>query len=333
MKVTVIVPTLHGGEPLRACLDSLDRQTFPGFEVIVVDNSAGHAAKDTGFVSPRVRILNNEENLGFGAAMNLGIAAGDSEFVAALNDDAAPHPQWLEALVCAISERYEIGMCASKVILPGAEGLDSAGMLLCGDGSSKQRGHGEAPEKFGRSEDVLLPSGSAALYRRDMLVEVGGFDESFFLYCEDTDLGLRARWGGWECRFVAGALVDHRYSHSAGRASALKAFYVERNRLFVAAKNFPASMLWRAPFIALARYFWHAVYASKGKGAAGEFASSSAGGLKSMFSIVVKAHVACFREWRSLRAKRTAIRKRITPKQFAKLTEGHSIGARRVASL
>ena len=77
-----------------------------------------------------------------------------------------------------------------------------------------------------------MPSGSAALYRREMLEEIGLFDESFFLYCEDTDLGLRARWAGWECLYVPDAMVEHRYSHSAGKASALKAYYVERNRLF-----------------------------------------------------------------------------------------------------
>ena len=72
-----------------------------------------------------------------------------------------------------------------------------------------------------------------------MLEEIGGFDDDFFLYCEDTDLGLRARWAGWKCLYVPEAVVEHHYSHSAGRASPLKAYYVERNRLFVLVKNFP----------------------------------------------------------------------------------------------
>ncbi len=112
--------------------------------------------------------------------------------------------------------------------------------------------------EFDREEEVLLPSASAALYRRSMLEEIGLFDEDFFLYCEDTDLGLRARWAGWKCIYVPEAVVDHHYSHSAGRASRLKAYYVERNRLFVVAKNFPARMLWAVPFATLARYWWHA---------------------------------------------------------------------------
>jgi GT2 family glycosyltransferase len=88
-----------------------------------------------------------------------------------------------------------------------------------------------------------------------MLEEIGLFDESFFLYCEDTDLGLRARWAGWECLYVPDAVIEHRYSHSSGKASALKAFYVERNRLFVIFKNFPLLDLLLVPFYAMSRYW------------------------------------------------------------------------------
>ena len=104
-----------------------------------------------------------------------------------------------------------------------------------------------------------------------MLDEIGLFDESFFLYCEDTDLGLRARWAGWDCRYVPGAVVEHRYSESAGRASPLKAYYVERNRLYTIVKNFPAGMLWAAPFASVARYFWHMAAIVAGRGKAAEY--------------------------------------------------------------
>ncbi len=95
--------------------------------------------------------------------------------------------------------------------------------------------------RYCETREALFPSGSAALYRRKMLEEIGGFDDEFFLYCEDTDLGLRALWAGWKCFYVADAIVEHRYSHSAGRASALKAYLVERNRLYVAIEEFPCS--------------------------------------------------------------------------------------------
>jgi len=104
-----------------------------------------------------------------------------------------------------------------------------------------------------------------------MLDEIGLFDESFFLYCEDTDLGLRARWAAWECLYVPDAAVEHRYSHSAGKASGLKAYYVERNRLYLAVKNFPISDLLLAPFYSTIRYFWHFVFAMQGRGKAADF--------------------------------------------------------------
>ncbi len=128
-----------------------------------------------------------------------------------------------------------------------------------------------------------------------MLEEIGLFDEDFFLYCEDTDLGLRARWAGWKCLYVADAVVDHHYSHSAGRASALKAYYVERNRLFVIAKNFPAGMLLLAPFVTIARYAWHLRWMLVRRGAAARFREDEGGALLLVW-IAIRAHLACF--WR-----------------------------------
>ena len=324
--VTVVIPTLAAGDTLEACLESLSCQTFRDHEVIVVDNSGRK------IVEPRegVRIIHNSENAGFAAAVNQGIRDSAGEFVATLNDDAVAHPGWLAALVETIRERPEIGMCASQIRLHADKRLDSAGMLICGDGSSKQCGHLEPPEKNARRRHALLPSGCAALYKREMLDEIGLFDESFFLYCEDTDLGLRARWAAWECMYVPEAVVEHRYSHSAGRASALKAFYVERNRLYLLFKNFPDALLWRAPFYSLVRYFWHAVYAWKGEGKTAEFRQA---GNKGLVMSVIRAHIALCRNWRRLCRERKLIRRRLTAEQFRRLLRDYSISARKVAAL
>jgi len=326
--VTVIVPTLAAGEALDACLDSLDRQIFRDFEVIVVDNSGRNA------VQPRagVRVISNQNNVGFGAAFNQAFRASAATFLAILNDDATARPEWLESLLRAVEARPDVGMCASRVLLAGDGRLDSAGMLLCPDGSSKQRGHLEAPETYPRRQEVLLPSGSAAFYRRQMLEEIGLFDESFFLYCEDTDLGLRARWAAWECFYVPDAVVEHRYSHSAGRASALKAYYVERNRLFLAVKNLPMPDLLLAPFYSLARYFWHVWYAIEGRGKAADFklAGNSAAQLP---LIVLRAHLAMLRRLPTLSKQRRNRQQRLTPGQFHRLIRRFSISPRRVAEL
>lgn len=330
--VTVVVPTLAAGDTLAECLASLERQTFSDFEVIVVDNSGRKAAKAGG----RVLVIVNERNVGFGAAVNQAFRQSSARYLAVLNDDAAAEPRWLEALLGAIEPRPDVGMCASQVRLAGEAQagkavLDSAGMLLCGDGSSKQRGHGQPAELYTRKEEALLASGSAALYRREMLEEIGLFDESFFLYCEDTDLGLRARWAGWECLYVPEAQVEHLYSQSAGRASALKAYYVERNRLFVIFKNFPVADLALVPFYAIARYFWHFVYALGGWGKAAEFGRE--GSVLRLPWIVIRAHVELLARWRVVWRERRSIKRRLTARQFRRLMRRYAIGPREVAAL
>ena len=330
--VTVVVPTLAADDALAECLASLERQTFSDFEVVVVDNSGRCAVKAGVNGAGRVRVIANERNLGFGAAVNQAYRQSSARYLAVLNDDAAAEPRWLEALLEAIEPRPDVGMCASQVRLVGKGGvLDSAGVLLCGDGSSKQRGHGEAAGSYARTEEALLPSGSAALYRREMLEEIGLFDESFFLYCEDTDLGLRARWAGWECLYVPDGGVQHRYSQSAGRASELKAYYVERNRLFVIFKNFPLTAIALVPFYAMARYFWHFVYALGGRGKAAEFGRE--GSVLRLPWIVIRAHLELLARWRGVWHARRGMKRRLTARQFRRLMRRYAIGPRQVAAL
>lgn len=301
--------------------------------MIVIDNS-GQGLVRRNNLAPEARIIENARNAGFGGAINQGLRASTAPYLATLNDDAAPHPRWLESLVAALEKRPDAGMAASQVRLFGEDRLDSAGMLMARDGSSKQRGHGRTPDDFPVPEETLFPAGSAALYRRRMLDEIGGFDDLFFLYCEDTDLGLRARWAGWKCLYVPDAVVEHHYSHSAGGASPVKAYYVERNRLFVLAKNFPARMLWAAPFASLARYFWHAWYILQGRGSAARFRAEGNAGPR-MAWYVLRAHAALLGNLGRLLRQRREIRARarITPAIFRHLVACHSISARRLAQL
>lgn len=296
----------------------------------MVDNSGTRLAADCGFA----RVIHNERNVGFGAAVNQVFRATSAPYLATLNDDAAADPGWLQALVDAAEAKPHVGMFASRVMLAGTGALDSSGMLLAADGSSKQRGHGQVPETFSEMREAFFPSGSAALYRRAMLEEIGLFDEMYFLYCEDTDLGLRARWAGWHCLYVPEAAVEHRYSHTAGSASPMKAYYVERNRLYTAVKNFPAGMLWRVPFAACGRYFWHTISLLEGVGRTGAY--RAAGHDKWLLPFLVfRAHAATlFHLPRLVRERRRiAARRKLTPLEFQDLAKAHGISLREVASL
>jgi len=329
-----VIPTLSADRRLVECLDALKKQTHQGFEVIIVDNSAKGLVRSGEAGRRSAKIIESARNVGFGAAINLAFRESEAPYLAALNDDAAPRAEWMASLLAAAEAHPDAGMFASQVRFFGEEHLDSAGMVIARDGSSKQRGHLFPAVEFDREEEVLFPSASAALYRRPMLDAIGLFDEDFFLYCEDTDLGLRARWAGWKCIYVPEAVVDHHYSHSAGRASRLKAYYVERNRLFVVAKNFPARTLWAVPFATLARYWWHMRSVALGRGTAAQFRREGNSPLGLPW-IVMRAHWGLLRHAGLLWRKRREIRRqsKLSASAFVQLLRAHSIRTRRVAEL
>jgi GT2 family glycosyltransferase len=327
------VPTLSAGVVLRECVQALQQQHFAPFEIIIVDNSGTGLVRGGGVAHPAVKLIENEHNVGFGAAVNQGVAATSAPLIAVINDDAVASPEWLCSLVAVMESREDIGMCASQVRLLPGPGLDSAGMQIALDGSSKQRGHHAAPADYAQTEEVLFPSGSAALYRRSMLEQVGRFDEEFFLYCEDTDLGLRALRAGWRCVYVAGAVVSHRYSQSAGRASALKAYYVERNRLFVIVKNFPKRLLLLAPAASMVRYAWHLHALVKGHGITAEYARGATPIRLAWY--VIQAHLAACAAFPRLWSKRQASNRirRLSGSEFTRLILESRISLRQVAAL
>jgi len=332
--VTVVVPTLAGDAALLECLASLESQTLAGIQVVVVDNSGGGRARRLGADRFGFRLIENKVNVGFGAAINQGFRLMPARYLATLNDDAVADPRWLETMVQELEKQPNAGMGAPRIVMAGTQRLDSAGMLLARDGSSKQRGHGETDERYLDTVEVLLPSGCAALYRGAMLDEIGLFDEDFFLYCEDTDLGLRGRWAGWTCIYTPDAVVEHRYSGSAGRASELKAFLVERNRLRMTVRCLPWDWLLANALWASERYFWHAAFMFRGKGKASEFRASGGSGLKLPW-LVAKAHADLLLSLPRLLGERRQIARtrRMTSSAFKDLLARHSIPLRQVAAL
>ena len=325
------IPTLLGGEVLDRCLAALDGQTWRDFEVVVVDNGS-NAAPDSARYGFPLRVLRPGSNLGYGGAMNLAIRCTQAPLIAALNDDTEAEPRWLAELVREMEAGERVGMCASNIRLLGSGRMDSAGMNICVDGSSKQRGGAMPADAFPVSEEVLFPSACAAMYRRELLEEIGLFDGDFFLYCEDTDIGLRAVWAGWRCRYAAGARVRHGYSTTAQPYSALKARYVERNRMWVALKSFPWPLLLLAPFASVLRYLCQLRQVFAGAGAAAEFVRGGSSPA-SAFAVLGYAHLETLRQLPVLLRKRAAIRhtRRIGTREFIRLILRHRISVRDLA--
>jgi GT2 family glycosyltransferase len=326
MKISVVIPTLAADDALDACIESLSRQTLQDFEVIVVDNSSKALASR--FKQP-IRVIEQPTNTGYGGGVNSGIRASQAQWILALNDDTTLAPDCLRQLLTAAEQRREIGMCAPLILRQGTTIIDSAGgLLIAPDGTSKQRGQARPATEFAKPAETLLPSGCAALYRREMLDEIGFFEESYFLYCEDTDLGLRARRGAWECVYVPTATIEHRYSHSTGGGtSAIKAYYVERNRLRTIVRNFPLRDLLLSPFHSAIRYWWHL--------RAKEGAAAQYKGDESLAKIAIRAWKDALIELPQLWKQRREIesRARLGPKQFSRLLSSYRISSKQVASL
>ena len=238
-------------ELLRSCLQSLASQTHPSFEVIVIDNGSDDQSSElVKTLAPaypvRLRLISNSTNRGFCAANNQGFDASQAQLVALLNNDAEADPGWLEALESVIRSNDDVGMAASKILVwEDPTRIDKAGHLMYPDGQNRGRGTGQLDHgQFDRVEETLWPDGCAAMYRRAMLNEIGGFDEEFFAYADDAELGLRGRIAGWTCLFAPEAVVRHHRGATLGLGSARRLTLIERNRVLLAVKLFPWNLLW-----------------------------------------------------------------------------------------
>jgi GT2 family glycosyltransferase len=278
-EIAVVVVNWNRRELLRRSLESLARQEGVGFEVIVVDNGSGDGSPEmvarefSGNGRFRLRLIRNQLNRGFCAANNQGFAASGSPFIALLNNDAEAEPGWLAALRRCFNERSEIGMAASKILVhEESRRIDKAGHLMYPDGQNRGRGSGEIDVgQYDRLEETLWPDGCAAMYRKVMLDEIGGFDEDFFAYGDDAELGLRARIAGWGCLYTPDAVVRHHRGSTLGVTSSRRLELIERNRVLLAVKLFPWSLLWLNGPYYLARVAAGAWAAARGRGEIGRF--------------------------------------------------------------
>ncbi|QWR76118.1 glycosyltransferase family 2 protein [Candidatus Magnetomonas plexicatena] len=324
--ITVIVPNYNGLIHLGDCLNSLRNQTFKNFETIVVDNGSMDGSVD--FIKanfPEVRLIAFDKNTGFAHACNEAIKASESHFLALLNNDTEVTPQWLAALFEAMKTDEDIGMAASKILLNKTT-IDSTGMLIYPDGIGRQRGRGETDSgQYDDGTETLYPSGCACLIRRKMLDDIGLFDEDFFAYCEDVDLGLRGIRAGWSAVYSPDAVVYHKYSETGGKYSLFKAFLVERNRIGVAVKNFPMKFLLRMPLYTFKRYLYQAYSIITNRGSTARFAEGVS--VSAIAGVFLRAYVAAIFKIPSMLAKRFFIKKRISTSEFSRLLKKHEVSA------
>ena len=266
--ISVVVVNWNRKDLLRACLASVARQSGAEFETIVVDNGSTDGSAELAEKECGARVIRNAENRGFCAANNQGIAAARGEFIALLNNDAEAEPGWLAALHGVCAARADVGMAASKILVwEDPRRIDKAGHLIFPDGQNRGRGAGALDEgQYDREEEVLWPDGCAAMYRKSMFEQIGGFDEDFFAYGDDAELGLRARIAGWRCVYTPRAVVRHHRGSTMGKGSRRRLELIERNRVLLAMKLFPWTLLALNPLFFALRLLAGLAAAQRGTG-------------------------------------------------------------------
>lgn len=244
--VSIIILNWNGKRFLKECLGSLQVQTFPDFETILLENGSSDGSAE--FVRdsyPWVHLVPLKENIGFAGGNNRALVECKGEFIVTLNNDTKLEPGFLAALVSAAEADPHIGMVAAKMLNfyePGR--IDSVGVRIATNGMGQNIGVGEEDRgQYDIPAEVFGPCAGAALYRRSMLDQVGFFDDSFFAYYEDLDLAWRGRLAGWRAVTAPDAVVYHVHSATSGKMSAFTVYQVQRNKWFVLLKNWPTPLL------------------------------------------------------------------------------------------
>jgi GT2 family glycosyltransferase len=238
MKATVVIPTVDGRERLLRALASLRVQTRPAETIVVVDNaSTDGTAKAVAREFPEVAVLRNEENLGFGRAINLAALEADGDALVLVNNDVVLEPDFLERLLEPLAEEG-VGMVAGVLLQVRDPGrIDSAGIELDVTLRSYDLLANEPVERLdGSTPAPVGPCGGAAAYRLAAFKAAGGFDEAFFAYWEDVDLALRLRLSGWRCALAPAALAHHHHGATLGGASPAQRRLDAFGRAFVLAR-------------------------------------------------------------------------------------------------
>ncbi|MBB3130947.1 GT2 family glycosyltransferase [Paenibacillus rhizosphaerae] len=218
-RVSVHIVTFNSGEDIIPCLKAVQAQTYPIEEIVIVDN---HSTDDTlerilclqNTIGEKLKIIINQENLGFAPGHNQAIGVTDSDYILVLNPDVTLDPSYVELLINSLETHLGVGSATGKLLLKSnPEIVDSTGLIMNKAYRAFDRGAGEPSSKWNQSGEVFGVSGAAAMYSRKMIQDISineeFFDGDFFAYKEDVDVAWRAQVLGWKSYFHAEAIGYH----------------------------------------------------------------------------------------------------------------------------
>ncbi len=256
---SIVIVSYNSRSYLEACLSSVCCTVGLDCEVIVIDNASTDGSAT--FVAERfpwVKLIRNSANTGFAAANNKAVQAAGGRYIVALNPDTEVEAGWLEALLRPFRaetprQLSPVGMTTPRILLSEQrDRVNTCGNAMHYTGITVCRGLGLRADAAELADqcDVNAVSGACFAITRDLWEKLGGFDESFFTYLEDTDLSLRARLAGYRCVYSPGSVVYHSYT---GSFSARKFYYLERNRMLMLMKCYrPETLRAMRPALLLA---------------------------------------------------------------------------------
>lgn len=247
-QVAVLIVNWNAARFLERCIASLMRQTRMPDQVILVDNASTDESLAIVRRFPAVRLIALDSNTGFARANNIAIesVAHGTEWVALLNPDAFAEPEWLEQLLTAAQCHPGCAMFSSKLLdAADTERLDGIGDAYHLSGRVWRRSNGAySGPQAQQGCQVFSPCAAAAMFRKDAFLAAGGFDEDYFCYVEDVDLGFRLRLLGSRCWYVSDSVALHVGSAVTGRRSDFSIYHGHRNLVWTFVKNMPGVLFW-----------------------------------------------------------------------------------------
>lgn len=247
MSISIIIVNWNSGKLLAECLKSLNEQTVHIDQVYVVDNGSYEQTEYIPVDSDNLKVIRLSKNIGFAAGNNKALNKCKTQYVALLNPDAFPEPNWLENLLKAAEEYSDVAAFGSKQLCYGNPYvLDGVGDIYHASGLVWRHRHGMRQKATdNKTKEIFSPCAAAALYRRQALLDIGGFDEDYFCYIEDVDLGFRLRLAGYKSIYVPEAVVHHIGSATTKlQHNDFSVYFCHRNIIWTYVKNMPGLLFW-----------------------------------------------------------------------------------------
>lgn len=244
--VAVIIPNWNGKKLLEICLASLEKQTYQDFETIVVDN--GSSDDSVNFIQkkyPKIKVVQLDQNYGFAKAINMGVKAVKTDYVAFLNNDTEVDIHWLTELMKSAEKHPEVvSFCSRLLNFDDRKQIDGVGIQINEVGQARSIGWLE--KDYGQYEKEMFifgATGGAALFKRDIFLKVGMFDEHYFMYSEEVDWAFRAQFLGYTSLYCPKAIIYHKHKASSGKRQDMLEYWQFTNMYMTIIKDFPTSIL------------------------------------------------------------------------------------------